>query len=113
MQKKGNGKKMEQIIYEQAFKEHCVTSNNQNERQKAFEVSCTVFKRHALSLKAVSLQEWRQGPGPFWSAGDGPTAGLSGGQEFGGHASEEKHPRHLLHWEAHRGAPGEASRGTS
>lgn len=34
MQKKGKWKKMEQIIYEQAFKDHCVTSNNKMKGKK-------------------------------------------------------------------------------
>lgn len=52
MQKKGKWKKMEQIIYEQAFKEHRVTSNNKWKAKSIWsELHC--FKT-CLELKAAS-----------------------------------------------------------
>lgn len=52
MQKKGKWKKMEQIIYEQAFKEHRVTSNNKWKAKSIWgESHC--FKT-CLQLKAAS-----------------------------------------------------------
>lgn len=47
---------MEQIIYEQAFKEHCVTSNNKMKGKKHLKW-VALFRRHASSSKAVSLRK--------------------------------------------------------
>lgn len=54
--KKGKMEKMEQIIYEQAFKEHCVTSNNQMKGKKHLKW-VALFRRHASSSKAMSLRK--------------------------------------------------------
>lgn len=47
---------MEQIIYEQAFKEHCVTSNNKMKGKKHLKW-VALFRRHASSSKAMSLRK--------------------------------------------------------
>lgn len=54
--KKGKMEKMEQIIYEQAFKEHCVTSNNKMKGKKHLKW-VALFRRHASSSKAMSLRK--------------------------------------------------------
>lgn len=55
MQKRGEWKKMEQIIYEQAFKEHRVTSNNKWKAQSIW--SERTVLRHALSSKLRAREE--------------------------------------------------------
>lgn len=54
--KKGKMEKMEQIIYEQAFKEHCVTSNNKMKGKKHLKW-VALFRRHTSSSKAMSLRK--------------------------------------------------------